>query len=146
MRKILISRILVLMQFTCLTSIFLTGPVISSKILYFIIEIIGILILIWSVSVMSLSKLNVFPDVRNGAILISHGPYKFIRHPMYLSVILICLSVVLEFLNPGRLLILMILIATLIYKIEFEENLLINNFEKYAEYRKTTKKLIPFIY
>jgi protein-S-isoprenylcysteine O-methyltransferase Ste14 len=146
MRRIFISRILVIMQLTCLAALFFTGPVLARKPIFISIEILSILILSWSVSVMSFSKLNVFPDVRKGAILISQGPYKLIRHPMYLAVILFSLSVVLEFLNPLRLLILLVLVITLIYKIEFEEKLLIKNFNKYPDYRKTTKKLIPFIY
>jgi protein-S-isoprenylcysteine O-methyltransferase Ste14 len=145
-RRILISRILVIIQFSCLAALFFTGPLVTSEPIFIFIEILSILILIWSVSIMSLSKLNVFPDVRKGAIFISRGPYKFIRHPMYLAVILFCLSIVLEFFNPFRLFIFIILTGTLLYKIEFEEKLLIENFDKYSEYRKKTKKLIPFIY
>jgi protein-S-isoprenylcysteine O-methyltransferase Ste14 len=144
--QVFISILLVMIQFICLAALFITGPLITLRPLFLIIEIIGILILFWAVSVMRTSKLNVFPDVRKGAIFISRGPYKFIRHPMYLAVILFSTAIVLGSLNPLRLLILIVLIATLVYKIEFEEKLLIQNFENYSEYCKTTKKLVPFIY
>jgi protein-S-isoprenylcysteine O-methyltransferase Ste14 len=146
MQKKYLARILVIIQFTCLAALYFTGPVMAQNTFNIITEILSILILVWSVSVMSISKLNVFPDIRKGSVFISNGPYKYIRHPMYLAVILFSISVVFDYMNVIRIIILIVLIATLIYKIEFEEKLLINHFEKYPQYRNKTKKLIPFIY
>jgi protein-S-isoprenylcysteine O-methyltransferase Ste14 len=39
------------------------------------------------------------PDLKANSILVTSGPYKFIRHPMYAAVLLITLAVVLNHLT-----------------------------------------------
>jgi protein-S-isoprenylcysteine O-methyltransferase Ste14 len=80
--------------------------------------------------------------------LITTGIYKYIRHPMYFSGILVMLGIMLSF----RYLIfgiiyLIIYLFMIIKRINTEELILEEEFEeKYAEYKKNSKKLIPFRY
>ena len=80
--------------------------------------------------------------------LITNGIYKYIRHPGYLSDILIFLGVGMELLNwIPILLIVAAYPATYCYRIKMEERMLIEIFsESYIYYQKYSKKLIPFIY
>jgi len=79
--------------------------------------------------------------------LVTSGIYKIIRHPGYLSDFMIFIGIALALGN----LILVITIPVLfipayIYRIHVEEKMLVEVFgERYVEYRKTSKKLIPFI-
>lgn len=74
--------------------------------------------------------------------------YKYLRHPSYAFSLLTSLglgiylnnwiSLVLAFLPP---------FLAFVYRIKVEEQALIEQFgEEYIQYRKTTKRLIPFIY
>ncbi len=92
------------------------------------------------------SKLNVFPEVRKGTIIIMTGPYRLIRHPMYISVILFTIAQLLDKTTYLRALILIVLIVDLIIKIGFEEKMLIEKFPEYQKYIDGTKKLLPYIY
>ena len=79
--------------------------------------------------------------------LINTGIYKFIRHPMYSSLILGSLGVLFKNISlSGIVLILLVnIFVFLTAKIEEEEN--ISFFGKaYIEYMKTTKMFIPFTY
>ncbi|MBN1182535.1 MAG: isoprenylcysteine carboxylmethyltransferase family protein [Bacteroidales bacterium] len=144
--KNIIGIILVTVQLFCLLCLFITGPLLANDILAFILEIFSIFLGLWAIYVMRLSRLNIFPHLRNGAILITKGPYKLIRHPMYAAVILFGLSLIIELYSTERLAVVLILFFTLILKIEFEEKILIKELPGYQEYRSKTYKLIPFIY
>lgn len=123
-----------------------TGPVLGSQLYVISIEILSILIGLWAILVMKASKLNIFPDVLKGASLIEQGPYRLIRHPMYLAVLLFVLSLLLGSFNTTRAAIFFVLIINLLVKIKYEEKLLQLEFTGYIDYCQRTKKLIPYIY
>ena len=79
--------------------------------------------------------------------LVTTGPYKYIRHPIYTSMILMFIGTILYY---GSLLIstiFVILAITFILRIRKEEEIMIKLFgEKYMDYMKRTKRLIPLIY
>lgn len=76
------------------------------------------------------------------------GFYKYLRHPTYSFSLLTFLGLGL-FLNNWISFILAFIppLLAFIYRIKIEEQALVEQFEEeYIEYRKTTKKLIPFVY
>lgn len=81
--------------------------------------------------------------------LITHGIYKYVRHPSYLGFWLYCIGIQLMLLNIGNLtLTIYILNWFFRIRIEYEENQLINKYgDKYINYQQTTKQkiLIPLI-
>ena len=101
---------------------------------------------LWAIVSMKIRNLKIFPEPKLDAQFTGSGPYKFIRHPMYTSVLLCTLSFVLE--QPGFTIatVWAILAVSLLLKLHFEEGLLIQKFQNYTEYQSTTKKLIPYIY
>ena len=91
-------------------------------------------------------KVSIFPETTKDMKLITNGIYKFIRHPMYLSVLLVGLAFVIADPKPIMFLVWLILLANLHLKMDIEEINLMKTFDNYKDYRKTTKRLIPFIY
>jgi protein-S-isoprenylcysteine O-methyltransferase Ste14 len=76
------------------------------------------------------------------------GFYKYLRHPSYAFSLLTSLGLGL-YLNNWLALILAFAppFLAFAYRIKIEEQALVEQFgDEYIEYRKTTKKLIPFIY
>jgi protein-S-isoprenylcysteine O-methyltransferase Ste14 len=140
------SWIFVLVQFACLLIIFMTSPLIAKNPFYLSIEIVGITLGIWAVFLMDPLTINVFPEVRKEASFLKQGPYRIIRHPMYLALILVSSSLLLENYSFFRLIIFLVLLIDLLIKIEYEENILDSNYPDYKYYKAITKKLIPYIY
>lgn len=138
--------IFVFFQFSLLILIFITGPNIPKNIfllgLFFLGIIIG-LIAIWN---MRVSKLRTNPEVAKGSVLVIDGIYKYIRHPMYLGLILISLALVIDYLTFFRIILFDFLVLNQLFKINYEEKILEKYFSEYKSYKKDTKKLIPFIY
>jgi protein-S-isoprenylcysteine O-methyltransferase Ste14 len=79
--------------------------------------------------------------------LITNGIYKYVRHPGYLSDLLIFIGVALAMNNIITMIIIPITFTpAYAYRIHIEEKMLIKIFGKqYCEYQKTSKRLIPFI-
>ena len=76
------------------------------------------------------------------------GLYRFVRHPSYLGLILIFLAIGLHDQNlVGLLIIVVATTAALLYRIRVEERVLQQAFgSAYADYARTTRRLLPGIY
>jgi protein-S-isoprenylcysteine O-methyltransferase Ste14 len=79
--------------------------------------------------------------------LVKDGLYKHIRHPLYLGEILRNLGFVVIFSSVYGTLIVLLGSFFLLFRIEIEEKMLIGVFgEEYEEYKRKTKRLMPYIY
>lgn len=85
-------------------------------------------------------------NFENTSVVVKSGLYRFIRHPLYLSIGLFGIGVMLK--EPGKiqlLLVLFIVIAIwLTAKIE-EKEMIAKFGNEYREYMKETKMFIPFV-
>lgn len=86
-------------------------------------------------------------DVRykEGHQLVKTGPYRFVRHPIYSGVLLMCLGPTIQF---GRLhywLGIIIIGIGLWIKLKQEETVMLRHFPEYSAYRKRVKTLLPFV-
>ena len=140
------SYIYIIIQVVFIILIGLTGPISPDNLFLFSGIIIGILTMIWAVWTMRLSNLNMIPDVKHNSRLVTSGPYKFIRHPMYASVLLVTLILVINHLTLLRAGFWLVLLIDLHFKFSYEEKLLLTKFPEYSEYKSNTKRLVPFIY
>lgn len=95
---------------------------------------------------MGIGNFNITPRNKNDGQLVTQGIYKLIRHPMYFAQLVALLPLVIDYYSLIRLAVFFWLIITLLLKINFEEEHLTEHFQGYSDYRKKTKKLIPFIY
>lgn len=93
-----------------------------------------------------LRNFNIHPGIKPNASLVTQGPYKYIRHPMYTSLFIMMLGITLYNSHLLNFLGLAALILVLIAKSRIEENLLRERFPAYTDYMATTKKFIPFIF
>lgn len=89
---------------------------------------------------------NVRPHAKKTGILIIHGPYKFIRHPMYTSLLFGGLGVIFCQFSYWKLSAWLLLIVVLALKARFEEKSLCNHYAEYRAYQKSNKAFIPWIW
>jgi len=80
------------------------------------------------------------------AILKTTGIYKYIRHPMYTSVLVLFIGVVLYFQAYFSFALIAGLFVFFVIKTNAEEQFLRDKFSEYAEYSKRSKRFIPFLY
>lgn len=83
----------------------------------------------------------------NEAVLVTGGFYSKVRHPLYLFYALEMLGLLLIRFNWISLALLAADLVNTVYRINREETLLAKKYGiRYEEYRKRTKRLIPFIF
>ena len=93
-----------------------------------------------------IGNFNVHPRPKRDGRLITNGPYRYIRHPMYLSLVVMMLGVALynfQWLNLAGL---MLVVAAVAGKALLEERLLLAQFPAYAEYMRHTRRIIPGVF
>jgi protein-S-isoprenylcysteine O-methyltransferase Ste14 len=139
------SFLLVSIQIACILLIMGSGPLLAANRLLLVAETAGIALGLWSLAVMGIKNLNIAPTVREGAELVFRGPYRYIRHPMYASVLMTIWALIIDRFTMLRLIAGLILTADLAIKIFYEEGILKRHFREYPAYMERTKRIIPFI-
>lgn len=86
-------------------------------------------------------------SVREEHRLVTHGPYRIVRHPGYFGFVLALPGMGLALGSLAILAFVPFLIAWLVVRIQDEEAMLVAEFgEAYRAYQRRTKRLIPFLY
>lgn len=140
------SILLVALQFGCITILLAGSSFHKPAILPAAFFVPAVLLAVWAIVTMQESKLRIFPEPAAHAVLITNGPYRFIRHPMYTAVILGSTGLLMSHFTILRMIILLALTAVLIFKLIWEEDMLLRKFEAYQQYRCNTSRLVPFLF
>ena len=145
-KDLLIARFYVAIQFLSLAYLLYSGPWFAANYWLLALEVFGVLLGVVAIWQMRIGNFNVAPIPKENGVLVSHGIYALIRHPMYLAQLLVVGALVMEFYRLDRLIVLLVLVLNLVMKLHFEEKRLLTHFDAYGAYRKRTWRLIPLIY
>jgi protein-S-isoprenylcysteine O-methyltransferase Ste14 len=104
-----------------------------------LLMIFGELFTLYSLKTLGRS-FSIAPQVRT---LIRSGPYRLIRHPMYVGEFIAFTGLILVGLSILSLFTYFLLITVQIYRVFQEEKLLEQHIPNYSSYKKATKRFIP---
>lgn len=100
---------------------------------------------LWALTANRPGNFNIHPTPRAGGKLVAHGPYRWIRHPMYSAVMLFGLACVLTRADALAWLLWGVLCLVLLGKAVLEERWMAALHPDYAPYQKRTRRFIPFL-
>ncbi len=84
-----------------------------------------------------------FAIMAEARVLVRTGPYRFVRHPMYLAHFLIFFCVLVQRLAPLTANLYVVFAAGQVLRARIEERKLAESFPEYGEYRRTTGMFFP---
>lgn len=141
------STLLVFLQKLFILLFLISGPLVAKNIYLLVIELLAIALGAWAIMTMvRKSKFRVDPEPSQNAHLLETGPYTYIRNPMYTAILLGFGALVLDSFTLLRFSIYILEAIVLLKKISVEEQLLPQKFPGYEDYKKRTRRLLPFLY
>lgn len=138
--------ILVFIQFFVLAWLTFTYDFTELKIWHWILPLLFLLFGFWSLLFMQITTITPLPDPTFHSQLIQKGPYRYVRHPMYLSVTGYSLSLLIVNFSVLNIVIVGAFFVVVFLKMEIEEVFLIERYAAYKRYMKQVRRLIPFVY
>jgi len=86
---------------------------------------------------------SIFPQAR---VLVTTGPYRIVRHPLYLAEQISAFGIALQFQQPLGILIVLAGFFLQFPRMHYEETVLRASFPSYHSYFSHTRRIIPFVY
>ncbi|MEO9226698.1 MAG: methyltransferase [Gemmatimonadaceae bacterium] len=117
-----------------------------AKSLYLIaVQVAAALLMIWARATFGVRSLHAAASISDGG-LVTTGPYRYWRHPIYASIIYFIWAGQVE--APGALPLALAVVGSLglIARMLFEEQFLTQAYPEYSAYAEKAKRLIPFVY
>jgi len=121
-----------------------TGNFFSASPFVIAAQALAVALMIWARRRFKSGQFSVLAEPKEGP-LMSNGPYRLIRHPMYAAGLLLIWSSVLGHLSIITAVVAVIVTCVIFLRIGVEEQYLRERFADYAEYARKTKRVIPYV-
>lgn len=145
-RRQLLSHLLVILQLAgialCLFPVDLAN---RGRALSLLLCALGAAVGLYALAHNRIGMSGIYPELPPDAQLITSGPYRFVRHPMYTSLLLMMLGIALYNLHPINLTGFGIIALAVLGKVRIEERALRRRFPEYETYAARTAALVPFV-
>lgn len=142
----MLPRILVILQFLLAAALTLSARPAASSAGWLVLAGCGVLLSVWSMAAIGWRRVSVMPETNQQTQLVTGGPYRLVRHPMYSGLLLFCLGLVFVPWHAWKLAAFVGLALVLWTKSRIEERGLEERFSEYADYVRATKRFVPFVW
>ncbi|MFL6514153.1 MAG: methyltransferase family protein [Chthoniobacterales bacterium] len=128
-----------------LFGLYRVGSAFASKPLFVALQVAAVALMIWARLTFGLRSFHPAANPTAGG-LVTSGPYRRVRHPIYSSICLFALAGLINRFSPLALVFFTIVVAGAIIRLACEERLLRLTYPEYAQYSNRTYRLVPGIF
>ena len=107
-------------------------------------QVLALVLMLWARQTFGWRSFHAAANPTQGA-LVTRGPYRFLRHPIYAAVLLFLSAAIVSHLSLVNVLLALIAACAVAVRIVAEERLLIGRYPEYPAYAARTKRVIPYV-
>ena len=108
------------------------------------VQVVAAALMLWARLTFGWRSFHGAADATAGG-LVTGGPYRFIRHPIYTAILLFLWAGIASRGTVADVLLGIVATAAVAVRIGAEEQLVVETYPEYAEYMRRTKRVIPFV-
>ncbi len=122
----------------------LNNTLFSSNFPGIIVQVLAVGLMIWARIVFGRRSFHAGANPTEGR-LVTNGPYRFLRHPIYAAATYFIWAGVLSYRTIEAIAAAVVVTICLVVRMLLEERFLRATYPEYREYSQQTKRLIPFL-
>jgi protein-S-isoprenylcysteine O-methyltransferase Ste14 len=108
-------------------------------------QICAVALVLWARMVFGRRSFHASAEPTEGG-LVTTGPYRRIRHPIYTALLLFLAAGVFSHVSVASVSLLAAVVVAMVARMVAEERLIVHSYPDYVEYAARTKRMIPFVY
>lgn len=140
-----LSWVGLLVMIAALVGLYLIGSLFSRHPLVIAFQVGAVLLMLWARITFGLRSFHATANPTAGG-LVTSGPYRYIRHPIYTAACLFGWAGILAHASAASIALGVVLLAGGLVRMLGEERLVAETYPEYGEYARRTKRMIPFVF
>jgi len=140
------SFVLVFLQAALMVAITVPFDALAWNAVASVLVAVALALGVWTLTANRPGNFNVRPEPKADGVLVTGGPYRHVRHPMYLALLVAMAGFCIGYGTPWRWVALAALAGVIVIKAGIEERAMTARHPGYATYAQRTKRLIPFVW
>ena len=109
------------------------------------VQLLSAILMIWARYTFGFRSFHAAANTTKGQ-LVTNGPYRWLRHPIYASLIYFFWASVIAYPTIKTIAAVVLISSGLFVRMIIEEKFLLATYDNYAEYSKRTKRIVPFLF
>jgi protein-S-isoprenylcysteine O-methyltransferase Ste14 len=110
-----------------------------------ILQVFAVLLMLWARTTLGTRSFHFSANPTKGG-LVTSGPYRYIRHPIYAAVVIFIVAGVVANLSILNGILGLVVVLGMVIRALCEERFLRVEYSEYAEYSRHTWRMIPFVF
>jgi len=128
-----------------LIGLYRIGVLFTSQPIAIALQLIAVGLMVWSRVTFGSRSFHAAANPTAGG-LVTAGPYRIIRHPIYTAVCLFGWAPIVVHLSLGSVTLGILLLLGALMRMICEERLVKQTYPEYVEYAKVTKRMVPYVF
>jgi protein-S-isoprenylcysteine O-methyltransferase Ste14 len=125
--------------------LFLTDSLFSPSPVVICLQVLAVALMVWARLAFGVRSFHATANPTEGG-LVTRGPYRFVRHPIYTAVVLFAFAGAFAHPTLASCGLAALVFAGSLTRMLLEERLLVVRYPDYADYASRTRRMIPYVF